>query len=273
MGDLLFGLGLFIQSIATMEPTPSPGSGQTRELNLQKMASQFMAGVQRHFDFLSFNLAARENVSEDAFMTRVRRAGIMPAPAFHQNFEQMQAYAMDLTSRQVVGDSLNLAMAALNNAHLFLALVKHKQSSGNLSPEAQQEAQQSQDAFVRMPLDQKFNYLEETYKVMCPLEDTITSLGFAMQVLMRQGGLVGTEHVDAQGELSFELKAARDIAGVTEDFSKTDRFGTRLKVFRAGDPLAFEEIELQLILVTIAAFADQLFNSVARFARDASEEA
>lgn len=246
-----------------------PGPGQTRELNLQKMAGQFMAGVQRHFDHLAYNLAARDSVVEDTFTERVRLAGIMPAPSFHQNFEQMQAYARDLTQRQIVGDALNLAVAALNNAHLFLALVKHKQSAGQLTQEAQKAAHDAQNEFVRIPLDQKFNRLEEGYKVMCPLEDTITSLGFAMQALMQQGGEVRKPQVDEQGELSFELKAARDIAAVTETGTSADRFGTRLKVFREGDKVNFSDLELQLILITIAAFADELFGSVARFARDA----
>lgn len=248
---------------------PPPGGGQTRELNLQKMAGQFMAGVQRHFDHLAFNLAARESVVEDSYMVHARRPGIMPAPAFHQNFEQMQAYIQDLTLRQVIGDSLNLATAALNNSHIFLALVKAKKESGSIGPESQRVVQEKQNAFVRAPLDQKFNLLEEDYKVMCPLEDTITSLGFVMQALMGQNGEVLKPQLDEQGELSLELKTDREVSGVAEMGTPSERFGTRMKVFREGDRVAFTDLELHLVLVTIAAFADQLFGSVARFARDA----
>jgi hypothetical protein len=251
-------------------PTPGPGPGQTRELNLQTMASQFMAGIQRHFDHLAYTLASRDSVHESVYTERVRLPGIMPAPPLHQNFEQMQAYAADLLQRQVIGDGMNLAVTALHNAHLFLALVKRRQMPEGLTLEAQRSAQEAQNAFLRLPLDQKFNRLEEEYKVMCPLEDTITSLGFAMQALVAQGGEVRAPQLDEQGELSFELKAARDIAAVTEIASSADRFGTRLKVLREGDRIAFSDLELQLVLITIAAFADQLFGSVARYAREAA---
>ena len=46
----------------------------------------------------------------------------------------MQAYARDLLLRQVIGDSLNLAVNAMNNAHFFLALVKATQANKTVAP-------------------------------------------------------------------------------------------------------------------------------------------
>ena len=40
------------------------------------------------------------------------------------------------------------------------------------------------------------------------------------------------------------------------------------KVFRQGDFIAFSDTELQLILVSVAAFADSLFQSVDSYAKN-----
>ncbi|MFP4282664.1 MAG: hypothetical protein ACLFU2_08595 [Opitutales bacterium] len=251
----------------TSDPnSPSPAPGQPRQLNLQELAGQFMAGVQRHFDNLCFNLAARESATESAYDTRAKAAALMPAGQFHQNFEQMQAYSRDLLLRQVIGDALNLAVAALHNAHFFLALVRINATNPVVSPEAQKEAQALQQAFVRAPLDQKFNQLEQHYGVLCELEDTVTSLGFLVQVLLRQGGVVRAEQLDDNGELSLELQTAGE--GGPSGAGGLSDLEVRTRVFREGDKVTFEDVELQLTFVTVAVFAHQLFASVARFARE-----
>ena len=173
-----------------MSENTQPNPGQPQQVNLQQIAQQFMAGLQRHFDMLAFNLAARESVEEAAYDKHCKAPRIMPAAPRHQNFEQMQAYARDLLVRQVIGDSLNLAVNAMNNAHFFLALVKATNANTNVAPEAQQEAQKSQQSFIPAQLDEKFNRLEKDYSIMCELEDSITSLGFMMQALMQQRGEV-----------------------------------------------------------------------------------
>ena len=76
-----------------------PNQGRPQQVNLQQFAHQFMAGLQRHFDMLAFNMVARESVQEDAYNSRVNVPRVMPAAQHHQNFEQMQAYARDLLVR------------------------------------------------------------------------------------------------------------------------------------------------------------------------------
>jgi hypothetical protein len=201
-----------------MRAESNSSSGQPQQVNLQQIAQQFMSGLQRHFDMLAFNLASREAAQEDSYNQRVNAPRIMPAAPRHQNFEQMQAYARDLLVRQVIGDSLNLTVTAMNNAHFFLALVKATNANKDVTPDAQKMAQQSQQAFIPAQLDEKFNRLEKDYGIMCELEDSITSLGFVMQILMQQGGIVKEAQVDEQGELAIELKSVeiQDAGGAAE---------------------------------------------------------
>lgn len=253
--------------------TNQPNPGQSRELNLQKTAEQFMAALQRHFDMLAYNLASRENVAEEAYVARVNAPRAMPASQVHSNFEQMQAYARDLLLGQVVNDSLNLAVSALNNAHLFLALIKANQQQGNLSPEVQKACQQAQQEFVKLPLDQKFNRLEQEYGVMCELEDSMISLGFVIQALMQQGGIVKEPQVDSDKELKLEMKAAKAGEETIDVWRKAGELETIQKVFPEGEKINFSDTELQSILLTIAVFTHQLFKTVSGYARDSKQGA
>lgn len=259
-----------------MTAEPNSNGGQPQQVNLQQIAQQFMSGLQRHFDMLAFNLASRDAVQEDAYNQRVNAPRIMPAAPRHQNFEQMQAYARDLLVRQVIGDSLNLTVTAMNNAHFFLALVKATQANKNVTAEAQKNAQASQQAFVPAQLDEKFNRLEKDYGIMCELEDSITSLGFAMHALMKQGGIVKAAQLDEQETLVVELKSVEIIEPVDaarKPQGKQGKLVDLCKVFREGETVIFSDVELQLVLVTIASFADSLFKSVAEYARSVQKGA
>lgn len=254
-----------------MTPETNPNSGQPQQINLQQIAQQFMAGLQRHFDMLAFNLASRESVQEAAYNARVNAPRIMPAAPRHQNFEQMQAYARDLLLRQVIGDAVNLAVTGMNNAHFFLALVKATDANKNVSPEAQQAAQDSQRAFVPAQLDEKFNRLEKDYGIMCELEDSIISLGFTIQVLLQQGGIVKEAQVDEKGELVIDLKTIEIVQPASGEQKPQGKLADLRKVFRAGEQIVFSDVELQLVLVTVASFADSLFKSVAEYAKTMQE--
>ena len=226
-----------------------------------------MAGVQRHLDMLAFNLASRTAATEEAYKERIADSRVKVLPQAHQNFEQMQAYARDLLSTQIVNDSINLAVNCLNNVHLFLAVVKtNKEYGGKMNQEAQQKFQKAQQEFVQSQLDRKFNLLEENYGIMSELEDTVTSMGFAIQALVQQGGIVREPQLDDQKELPFELKSAP--AGQTMDLQRQIKeLETHHKVFREGEKIHFTDEELQSLLVTVAVFAAQIFNAVANYAR------
>lgn len=252
---------------------PDNTNPKPQQVNLQQIAQQFMVGLQRHFDMLAFNLAAREGVAEADYDKFVHAPKIMPAAKSHQNFEQMQAYARDLLMRQVIGDCMNLTVTAMNNAHFFLALVKATKAESQVSPEAQNSAQEAQKAFVAAPLDQKFNKLEQEYGIMCELEDSITSLGFCLQALMQQGGMVKEPQLDKSGELAIELKALKVLSRGTEGDQVKGKLVDQRKVFREGDVVFFSDLELQLVLVTIASFADALFKSVSYYAKSFKDQA
>jgi hypothetical protein len=256
-----------------MTAESNPNGGQPQQVNLQQIAQQFMSGLQRHFDMLAFNLASREAVQEERYNAHVNAPRIMPAAPRHQNFEQMQAYARDLLVRQVIGDSLNLTVTAMNNAHFFLALVKATNANKDVTPEAQKAAQESQKAFIPAQLDEKFNRLEKDYNIMCELEDSIISLGFVMQILMQQGGVVKEGQLDEQGELVIELKSVEiQDAGAATGQPQGKLVDLR-KVFRQDEVVEFSDVELQLVLVSVASFADSLFKSVAEYARSVQEGA
>lgn len=254
----------------SQEPTP-PNPGQPRELNLQKTANHFMTALQRHFDMLAFNLASRENTSEAAYNAHVRAAGVMPVPQVHQNFEQMQAHARDLMVRQVINDALNLAVSALHNAHLFLSLIQQQKASGNpkgpnqLSPDQQKEAQQNQEAFLRLRLEEKFDALESAFGVVSEFEDTFVSLAFCLKALSTQGGIVKQEQVDDDGFLALELISAAPSVEPVPDLRDANIQSNR-KAFRVSDRVIFSDNDLLNILLTLGVFARRLFSDVARYA-------
>lgn len=253
--------------MAEQQNQPNP-EGQKRELNLQQMAEQFMAGVQRHLDMLAFNLASRQGVTQEAYEAHAKATKVMPAPPLHRNFEQIEAYSRDLLFCQVVNDALNLAASCMHNVHFFLALVKANKEFGGLSQEAQKQAQEKQQAFLQSPFDQRFNQLEEEYGVMCELEDALVSLGLVMQALVQQGGIVSKQQLGDQEELELELKVAQAEAGPHEMWRQPSVMETFTKTFREGDKVTFADTELQSILLTVALFGHQLFTGVSNYARE-----
>jgi len=227
-----------------------------------------MGGLQRHFDMLAFNLASRERAVEEDYEKHSKAVHIMPASRIHQNFEQMQAYARDLLIRQIVGDAMNLTVASLNNAHLFLSLVKANREFPGEQEAAQKKANEDQKSFLRAPLDQKFDRLEKDFEIRCGLEDTFVSLGFIAQNFMRQKNSITAEQTDEKGECVVELRAVDPSTVVDPDNPPiTPTMIEIRKVFREGEAVFFNNRELQLILVTVGAFAQDLFSSVARYAR------
>ncbi len=251
-----------------MAENPESGNGPApKQINLNEIAQQFMAGLQRHFDMLAFNLAAREGAQEGAYIRHANACSVMPSAPHHLNFEHVQAYARDLMMRQLLNDTLNLAATALNNAHFFLALIQAKASATVLSPEAQKAAQDAQKSFISAPFHEKFNRLETNFGVLCPLEDTVISLGMALQALHQQDGIVREPQVDENGELAFDLKTV-EIEESESGTPPKGRIVEKRKVFREGEAIVLADADLQSFLITIAAFADHLFRAVSKFGQN-----
>mgnify|MGYP006271558919 FL=1 len=253
------------------QPNPGnqPNPGQQRQINLQQMANQFMSGLQRHFDMLAFNLAARERVNEQAYNERSAQPALMPVAQVHQNFEQMQAHARDLMLRQVLNDSLNLSVNAMNNAHLFLSLIKVRREEGEITAENQKTAQEAQQAFLKVPFDQKFDRLEKEFGIVCEFEDTITNFGICLQALAQHQGYPKKEQLDESGQLVLDLVIAKDELMPNQTLQRNN-YEVRPKAFGDGEKVHFSDSDLQAVLLTIGIFAHQLFASTAQYAQQGS---
>ena len=248
-------------------PNPTPNPGPSRELNLQQMVNQFMTGLQRHFDMLAYTLASREQASQESYLKRVRDVAIMPVPQLHQNFEQIEAHARDLLLRQVINDAMNLSITALNNSHLFLALLKEKKNSetGDLGQEEQKRAQAAQQAFLKAKVEKKFELLEEHYGILCELEDSITGLAYCLQALLTQGGIPREAQLDESGLLKVELVAAAPTIEPVPNLHPNN-IRNVVRSFEEGQIIDFSDLDMQNIVLTIGVFAQHLFASVAKYA-------
>ncbi len=254
-----------------MADEQNPDGKKLQQINLDQVAKNFMLSLQRQFDMLAFNLAAHDTVQEEAYNQRVNASKVMPAAQYHQNFEQLHAYARDLLVRQIINDSLNITLAAMNNAHFFLSLIKATDANNKILPEAQKNAQITQKDFIRAQLDEKFNRLEKDYGIMCDLEDSITSLTFILKILVKQNKVVKKEQLDNRGKLLLELKSVASIENEKPVTYQLDKLVDVSKIYRENDIVFFDDDELQSILITTASFADSLFKSVIEYARAAQK--
>jgi hypothetical protein len=103
------------------------------------------------------------------------------------------------------------------------------------------------------------------------LEDSIVSLGFIMQALMQQGGVVKEPQLDENGELIVELKAVKILSPNAGAEKPKGKLFDQRKIFKEGELITFTDVELQLVLVTIASFADSLFKSVSHYAKSVKD--
>lgn len=261
---------LLKQSI--MKDNQSPQSAQPQRINLDQVAKNFFTGLQRQFDLLAFNLAAQETVQESIYQKYTGASQILPSFQYRQNFEQLQAHARDLLVRQIINDSLNMSLAAINNCHFFLSLIRATDANKKILPEAQKEAQTSQQNFIRANWDEKFNRLEKDYGIMCELEDSIISLGLALQILVKQNKVVHKAQLDNRSRLLLELKSTEADPEQKPAVGQLSKLKNVRKTYREGDIITFDDDELQMILITIASFADSLFKSVVGYARSVQEK-
>jgi hypothetical protein len=254
----------------TMEqdsPSPNPNPNASRELNLQQMVNQVMTALQRHFDMLAYTLASRENATQETYLKRVRDVAIMPVPQLHQNFEQIEAHARDLLLRQVINDAMNLSITALNNCHLFLALLKEKKNSetGELGPEEQKRAQAAQQAFLKAKLEKKFELLEQNYGILCELEDSITGLAYCLQALLTQNGIPREAQLDESGLLKVDLIAAAPTLDPVPNLHPNN-LRQVVRSFQEDQIIDFSELDMQNMVLTVGVFAQHLFAAVAKYA-------
>ena len=247
------------------DQNPAQPNPQQQTISLQHIAQGIMQGLQRHFDMLAYNIAARGAVTDEIYLSRVRAPKIMPLPQAHLNLEQLQAYSNELMTRQVLADAFNLCQAALNNCHLLCSLIDAK-SRGEDQEQLNAAAQQAQQQFPQLPVHEKFNTMEEAFGITSPMEDTIISIAYALQILTQKNGMVSDAELDDSGELTFEFKVVEQDAPVVGQ-QATGRLVEKPKIFRKGDRVVFTADELQQIHIALAEFFQTLFRAVENFAK------
>lgn len=103
---------------------------------------------------------------------------------------------------------------------------------------------------------------------MAELEDGVLALSKVLQILTRQRGVVKEDQTEENGELVLELKEAPSFSTAADLGQKLRELTTVNKSFRVGDKVQLSDVELQQLLFATAAFAHQMFSSVARYAKD-----
>jgi hypothetical protein len=88
---------------------------------------------------------------------------------------------------------------------------------------------------------------------------------------MQQGGVVQEAQLDENGELVLELKAVKILSRGADAEKPQGKLVDQRKVFKEGEAILLSDVELQLVLVTIASFADSLFKSVSLYAKSVKD--
>lgn len=244
------------------DQNPQP---QKQTLNLQTISQNFLAGMQRHFDMLAFNLACRKQASLEGYTELVQRPKLLPLPQAHMNFEQMEAFSYDLLQRNFINDMLQMSVACMDNCFLLCNLISRKQEMQEKQQETNKLVQEEQQAFARKPLHEKFESWESRFGFMTDYEDTLISMGMCLQCMVQKGGIVSETETE-EGQLSLEFKKLKDDAEKGVPAEK--QLETVTKSFKPEDRIHFAEEELQYMIVTVTAFFHELFQFISHYAQE-----
>ncbi|MDR2863260.1 MAG: hypothetical protein LBV54_05240 [Puniceicoccales bacterium] len=242
---------------------------QQQVISLQAISQNFLGALQRQFDLLAYNLAASQQVEAEKYEGFARQVKIMPVQQLHLDFGQIQAYSRGLLSRQTINDLLNMAAACLDNCHLLCQLIRSQSALKANPEEANKKLSETQGAFVRLALQDKFEAFEREFEIMCELEDALIAIAISLRVLMARNGVVAKEDVNADGELVFEFKTVQTInppKGIENQQPEVRIVDTR-RAFHPGDRIELSNSELLSLSITIASFFHNLFRSVDEYGR------
>lgn len=242
---------------------------QKQTLNLQTISQNFLVGLQRNFDMLSYNLTCRSQGSGAHYQERVQKARIFPFPKAHMNYEQVEAFSQDMLQRNFLNDMLQMTVACMDNCHLLCILISHKKELEKNQEETNQKVEQEQRTFASKPLHEKFEIYEQKFNFMSAHEDTLISLGLCLQCLVQKNGVVGEEELE-NGELLMELKKLVD--NPSKELPAEQQMELYIKSFKLNDRIQFEEDEFYLILVTVTVFFHDLFRFIDSFAQEKTSE-
>lgn len=253
--------------MSSAQPNP-----EENVISLQGISRNFLTALQRQYDMLAFTLAGIRSADPKAYEYYSSVSRVMPAPGAHLNHEQMVAYARGLLLRTSINDLLALSAECMNQCHLLCTLIKLRGRNQNSQPDIDKVIGEKQEAFVHMKLQQKFNELEQSFSIVCDLEDGIFSIATALRVLAR-GGLVTNDDLSPDGALTLEFKSMQKTEEENASTSaspqgiKTKLVDTQ-RTFRPGEVLDLTDEELLSLNITVAKFLDGLFRSVDAYGRE-----
>ena len=70
----------------------------------------------------------------------------------------------------------------------------------------------------------------------------------------------------------LELKAVKVLSRDAAAEKPKGKLVDQRRIFREGDVLTFTDLDLQLILITVASFADSLFKAVSLYAKSVKDD-
>lgn len=269
------------------QPPPGPGENV---LSLQNINRTFFTALQRQHDMLAFSIAGLHTADPKAYEHFSSVSRVMPVPQAHLPPEQMLAYAHGLMMRTTVNDLLTLSAECMVQCHLLCLFIREQGKNQRRDPLVEKIVSEKQQAFQKLSLQDRFTELENTFGIVCDLEDAVFSLAAALRVLVR-GGLVTNDDITPDGSLTLEFKAMKDFEvpaepapqaeplaelpeGVTRhglsDENKTKtvaRLTDTTRTFKPGEMLSLTDSELLGLNITVAKFVDGLIRSVDHFGR------
>ena len=272
------------------QPAPVP---RDNVISLQSISRKFFTALQRQHDLLAFNLAGLKTADPAAYDRFSGLSRVMPLPQAHLPAPQMLAFARGLMLRTTINDLLVLTVECMVDCHHLCLFVRHCGRNTQPGKELIEQVEKEHAAFARMNLQEKFEALEETYGIVCELEDGVFSLTAALRVLSR-GGMVTNDDIAPDGSLTLEFKSMQDFE-VPEDSQETtsaealapegvvrhpigdvlhartktiSRLVDTTRTFKPGTVLELGDAELLGLNITAAKFVDGLLKSVDFYAKN-----
>ncbi|MFM9000917.1 MAG: hypothetical protein ACKORB_04755 [Opitutia bacterium] len=272
------------------QPAPAP---RDNVISLQSISRKYFTALQRQHDLMAFNLAGLQTADPKAYDHFSGLSRIMPLPQAHLPASQMQAFARGLMLRTTINDLLVLSVECMVDCHHLCLFVRHCGHNKQPGKELIEKVEKDHQAFARMNLQEKFETLEETFGIVCDLEDGVFSLAAALRVLSR-GGMVTNDDIAPDGSLTLEFKSMQDFEVPVESKEETssesaapegvvrhpigDVLHTRTRTiarlvdttrtFKPGAVLELTDAELLGLNITVAKFVDGLMKSVDFYAKN-----
>lgn len=265
---------------------PQPPAGENT-ISLQNIGRTFFTALQRQHDMLAFSIAGLHTADPKAYEHFSTVCRVMPVPQAHLTADQIRAYARGLMLRTTINDLLTISAECMAQCHLLGVLIRERGLNPLGDDQTDKRVQAKQQAFAQMSLQDRFGELEQSFGIVCELEDGIFSLAAALRVLAR-GGLVTNDDITPDGALTLEFKTMKDFEveadevrppeGVTvhplpgqEAPAGGKKVVSRLtdtqRTFRPGEMLDLTDLELLGLNITVAKFIDGLLRSVDHYGK------